>query len=108
MPRNFIILDSAKEEFKDIKKYVKRDFGDSIWNTVNSEYKAAFKLIKSSPQSGSPIEELKDIGISNVKYRLVRQTKIVYEFDDELILVHMLISTKRDFITHLLKRLFSQ
>lgn len=106
MPLKFVILDSAKEEFKDIKKYVKRDFGESIWNQVNAEYKAAFKLIKENPKSGSPIEELRDIGIGNVKYRLVRQTKIVYEYDDELILVHMFISTKRDFLTHLMKRLF--
>lgn len=108
MPRNFVILDSAKEEFRDIKKYVKKDFSDLIWNKVNAEYKAAFKLIQSNPNSGSSIEELKELGITNVKYKLVRQTRIVYEFDDELISVHMFISTKRDFMAHLLKRLLNQ
>lgn len=107
MSRKFIILQSAKEEFKDIKSYVKRDFGEYIWNKVNAEYKAAFKLIKNDPSSGNPIEELKDLGIVNVKYRLVRQTRIVYEFNDEIIMIHMLINTKRDFTTHLFKRLFA-
>jgi toxin ParE1/3/4 len=108
VPRNFIILDSAKAEFKDIKSYVKRDFGDFIWNKVNAEYKAAFNLIKDNPESGSPIEELKEIGLLNVKYRLVRQTRVVYEFDDQVIVIHMFIHTKRDFTTHLFKRLFTK
>ncbi len=104
----FVILDSAKEELKDIKKYVKKEFGELTWNKVNAEYKAAFKLIKANPKSGSSIEELKELGVTNVKYRLVRQTRVVYEFDEQLILVHMFISTKRDFLTHLMKRLFNQ
>lgn len=108
MSRGIVILDSAKEEFKDIKKYVKREFGDSVWNTVNAEYKDAFKLIKENPQIGSHIDELKELGITNVKYALVRQTRIVYEFDENLIIVHMFIGTRRDFRAHLLKRLFNQ
>lgn len=108
MSRHFVILDSAKEEFKEIKQYVKRKFGDMIWNEVNHEYKTAFTLIKSTPQSGSPIEELKELGINHIQYRLVRQTRIIYEIDGDFILIHMFISTKRDFISHLMKRLFNQ
>lgn len=108
MPHRIVILDSAKEEFKDIKSYVKRAFGDAVWNTVNTEYKDCFRLIKETPQVGSHVDELKEIGITNVKYALVRQTKIVYEFDDDLIIIHMFIGTRRDFRAHLLKRLFSR
>lgn len=39
--RNIVILDSAKEELKDIKQYVRAKFSDSVWNTINAEYKAA-------------------------------------------------------------------
>jgi plasmid stabilization system protein ParE len=106
--RRIVILDGAKEEFRDVRKYVNRKFGDSVWNTVNAEYKDAFKLIKENPQIGSCVDELKEIGITNVKYALVRQTRVVYEFDDNLIIVHIFIGTRRDFRAHLLKRLFSQ
>lgn len=106
MSRKLVILDSAKEEFIDIKSYVQRDFGDLTWNKINAEYKDASRLIKNEPDSGSPIVLLKDLGINNIKYRLVKQTRIVYEYDDRLILIHMFISTRRDFATHLLKRLF--
>ncbi|MFL9710040.1 type II toxin-antitoxin system RelE/ParE family toxin [Methylobacillus sp. Pita1] len=108
MSRRFVILDSAKEEFKDIKKYVKREFGDSVWHTINAEYKGCFRLIKENPKIGSHIDELKEIGITNIRYALVQQTRIVYEFDNYLIIIHMFIGTRKDFRTHLLKRLFSQ
>ena len=108
MTRKIVVLDSAKEEFRDIKKYVKKEFGESVWNTVNAEYKDAIKRIKQDPHIGSHVDELKELGITNVKFTLVRQTRVVYEFDDGLVLIHMFISTKRDFRTHLFKRLFSQ
>lgn len=108
MTRKIVIIESAKEEFKDIKIYVKRQFGGSTWNTVNAEFKAAFERIKQNPEVGSHIDELKELGITNIKYMLVRQTKVVYEFDDTFVLVHVLINTKRDFRTHLFKRLLSQ
>ncbi|WCG83393.1 type II toxin-antitoxin system RelE/ParE family toxin [Pectobacterium sp. A5351] len=106
--RKVVILDSAKEELKDIKKYVRAKFGDSVWNTINPEYKTAIQRIKQNPQSGGYIDELKELGVTNVKYTLVRQTRVVYEFDDSIVLIHMFINTKRDFRTHLFKRLLNQ
>ncbi|MCL2658643.1 MAG: type II toxin-antitoxin system RelE/ParE family toxin [Betaproteobacteria bacterium] len=107
MANRIVVLDSAKEEFEDIKRYVKKEFGGTVWNAVNAEYKASIKQIKNNPEIGSCIDELKELGIENIKYTLVRQTRIVYEFADDLIVIHMFISTKRDFRTHLLKRLFN-
>ncbi len=107
MAFRIVIIDGAKEEFKDIKKYLKTQFGGNVWAEVNLEYKECIKKIKSNPHAGNNIDALKDIGITNIKYSLVRQTRVVYEFDDELIVIHMFISTKRDFKSHLMKRLFS-
>ncbi len=107
MTRKFVILDSAKEDFKEIKSYVKKEFGKPTWNTANKEYKVAFDIIEKKPEHGTRIVELQQLGITNIKYRLVRQTRVVYEFDDSAIYVRMFISTKMDFRTHLLKRLFS-
>lgn len=106
--RRIFILDSAKSEFKDIKAYVNNKFGVPVWNSVNAEYKKAIQQIKENPHLGSYIDELKDLGMANIKYILVRQTRVVYEFDDDLVLVHMFIDTKRDFREHLLKRLLAQ
>lgn len=106
--RRIVILDSAKEELREIRKYVRKEFGGSVWNEVNAQYRNSFRLIKEDPQIGSCIDELKEIGIVDVRYVLVRQTRVVYQFDEALVLVHMFIATRRDFRTHLLKRLFAR
>lgn len=107
MPRRIVILDSAKEEFRDIKKYVLKEFGDSVWNDVNAEYRESFEAIRVSPEIGSHIDELKELGIANVRCTLIRQTRVVYEFDENMVLIHMFIHTRRDFRTHLFKRLIN-
>lgn len=108
VPRRIIILDSAKEEFRDIRKYVRKEFGESVWSEVNAQYRNSFRLIQADPRIGSYIDELKGIGIVDIRCVLVRQTRVIYEFDETLVLVHMFIATRRDFRTHLLKRLFAQ
>jgi plasmid stabilization system protein ParE len=106
MPQKFIILGSAQEEFKAIKQYILRDFGSLVWQQVHAEYQAAFHLIKTQPKAGFAIDALQELGIIHIRYQLVRQTRVVYEVHDDFILIHMFISTKRDFITHLMHRLF--
>lgn len=107
MTRKVIILDVAKPDFKEIKNYVKNQFGETVWNEVNQEFKATISNIGLSPEAGKVIEDLNDLGEGNVRLRLVRQTRIVYEYDDKQVLVHMFVHTKRDFRTHLIKRMFS-
>lgn len=105
MACKILILDSAKDDFMDMKQQVKREFGENIWNTVNTEYKAAMDLIKNNPGIGSQFDELKELGIDNIRYVLVRQTRMMYEFDATTIVIHGFIHTRRDYRTHLLKRL---
>lgn len=108
MPRRLLILRSAQREFRDVREYVKKEFGDLTCNAVNAEYKKAFRLIERHPKIGSCIDELKDLGITNVRCTLVRQTRIVYEFDEHMALIHMFVHTRRNFRAHLFKRLLDQ
>jgi toxin ParE1/3/4 len=107
MSRKVIILNVAKPDFREIKAHVKSQFGDAVWNDVNEEFKAAINNIALHPESGKEVEELKELGQENFRTRLVRQTRIVYEYDDKEVLVHMFIHTKRDFRVHLMRRLFN-
>jgi plasmid stabilization system protein ParE len=104
MARRFIILDAAKPDFRDIKRYVKSKFGVTVWNEVNQEFKDTIKQIAGNPEAGTQLEELKSLGLDNFRQRLVRQTRVIYEFNDIEVLVHMFIHTRRDFRNHLEKR----
>lgn len=105
--KRIVILDSAKEEFSDIKAYVQKHFGQAVWGEVLAEYKQALALIQEAPKAGKEIDELKAIGITHVRYLLIRQTRMVYEVEEDIILIHMFIPTKRDFRSHLFQRLLA-
>ena len=107
MNRKVIILNVAKSDFREIKSYVKAQFGENIWKEVNQEFKSTIRNIGLNAEAGKMIEELAELGQGNFRTRLVRQTKIVYEYDEKEVLIHMFIHAKRDFKTHLLKRLFN-
>lgn len=107
MTRNAVILDGAKADFREIKKYVKKQFGDLVWAEVNQEFKATIKHISANPLLGTRLEELAGLGYDHFRKTLVRQTRVVYEFDSQQLIVHMFIHTKRDFKTHLEKRLLA-
>ncbi|MDR2172909.1 MAG: type II toxin-antitoxin system RelE/ParE family toxin [Burkholderiales bacterium] len=107
MNRKVLILNVAKSDFREIKSYVRTQFGESVWKEVNQEFQNTIRNIGLNAEAGQRIEELGELGQDNFKTRLVRQTKIVYAFDEREVLVHMFIHEKRDFRTHLLKRLLS-
>ncbi|WP_374553403.1 type II toxin-antitoxin system RelE/ParE family toxin [Aquitalea pelogenes] len=105
MTRKVIILDIAKADFREIRKYVKREFGDNVWEEVNQEFKNTIQEIGNNPEIGSFIEELENLGLNEFRKTLVRQSRVIYEFDDEKVIVHMFIHTRQDFRTHLEKRI---
>ena len=107
MRRKVVILNVAKLDFREIKAYVVAQFGTAVWNEVFEEFKTTIDNIGLYPEAGKEIDDLKELVQANFKIRLVRQTRIVYEYDEEEVLIHMFIPTLRDFRTHLLKRLLN-
>jgi len=107
MTRNAVILDGAKADFREIKKYVKKQFGDLVWAEVNQEFKDTIKRITHNPALGTHLEELAGLGYDNFRKTFVRQTRVVYEFDSQQVIVHMFIHTRKDFKTHLATRLLA-
>ncbi len=107
MTRNAVILNGAKADFREIKKNVKKQFGDLVWAEVNQEFKDTIKRLTANPLFGTHIDELNSFGYDNYRKTFVRQTRVIYEFDSKQLIIHMFIHTKRNFKTHLETRLFS-
>lgn len=108
MTREIVILESAKDDFRDVKRYVNNQFGKSTWETVNAEYKKVFRNIQTHPEEGADIEDLKQFGVTNIKFGLIRHTKVIYDFDDRIVYIRMFISARRDFSRHLTTRVLTQ
>ena len=105
MARKAVVLDGAKADYKAIKGYVKGKFGEEVWMAANKEFKSATKHVAAHPESGVQLEELSQFGFSCFRKTLVRQTWIVYEYDNDFLIFYMFIHMKRDFRAHLMHRM---
>lgn len=107
MTRHAVILDGAKADFREIREYVRRQFGDAVWQQVNQEFKDTIKAVTANPMLSTQIEELVALGYDQFRQTLVRQTRVIFEFTSTQVIVHLFVHTKRDFKTHLEKRLLT-
>lgn len=102
------VLAYAKDDYREIRGYVKRKFGDQVWMTVEANFKKMFRQIADMPLAGSVPEEIEAIGLVHYRQRLVGQTRVIYQIKDAEIFVHMFVDTNRDFPTLLYDRLMSK
>lgn len=99
------VLSYAKDDYREIRGYAKRKFGDEVWMTIEADFKKMFKQIADMPLVGSVPEEIEAIGLVDYRQRLLGQTRIIYQIKEKEIFVHMFVDTKRDFPTILYNRL---
>lgn len=102
------VLAYAKDDYREIRGYVKRKFGDKVWMNVEADFKKMFKQIADMPLTGSVPGEIEAIGLVHYRQRLVGQTRVIYQIKEEEIFVHMLVDTNRDFATVLYDRLMTK
>ena len=102
------VLAYAKDDYREIRGYVKRKFGDQVWTTVEADFKKMLRQIADMPLAGSIPEEIAAIGLVHYRQRLVGQTRVIYQIKDAEIFVHMFVDTNRDFPTVLYDRLMSR
>lgn len=103
-----IILDDVKEDFQDTNRYLKSRFGPEIAKSSYLDIKKKIKDLTDNPNLGMVVPELKDLGMTNFKQYVHNSVcKIVYEvrLTENLILVHIACSTRRDFQTLLFHRI---
>ncbi len=61
MSHNVQILAYAKDDYRKIRGYVKRKFGDNVWMTVEADFKKMLQQIAEMPLAGLVTEEIEAI-----------------------------------------------
>ena len=102
------VLAFAKDDYREIRGYVKKKFGEQVWMTMEADFKKMLKQIADMPLAGSVPEEIEGIGLVHYRQRLVGQTRVIYQIKEAEIFVHMFADTNRDFSTLLYDRLMSK
>ena len=104
MALSVYILDSAKDDYREIRKYVKQKFGEKIWQDSLQQYKEVLKNMAEYPSAGLVPDEAMQLGLQGIRERLVGQARVIYDVASHSLYVYMFVSTRRDFMTMLAER----
>ena len=105
MAHSVFVLDCAKDDYREIRKYVKHKFGVAVWRDSEQQYNETLRDIGEFPYAGFVPDEAVKLGLQGIRERLVGQTRVIYELGVQDVYVHMFVSTRRDFMTMLTDRL---
>ena len=105
MAHSVFILASAKDDYREIRKYVLQKFGVRVWQDSDLKYRELLKNIGEFPAAGLVPDEAIQLGLQRIRERLLGQTRVIYEVAHQRIFVYMFVSTRRDFMTMLTDRL---
>ena len=105
MAHSVFILASAKDDYREIRKYVLQKFDVRVWQDLGLEYIELVKNIGEFPAAGLVPDEAIQLGLQGIRERLLGQTRVIYEVAHQRIYVYMFVSTRRDFMTMLTDRL---
>lgn len=91
-----IITDHAKEQIRQIAKYIRKEFGKDRRNEFMNEVRQTRRLIEGSPSIG-PVEPLlADRAVMYRSYVMNHLNKIVYRTDGDVIYIVALWDVRRD------------
>jgi toxin ParE1/3/4 len=98
------VLDCAKDDYREIRKYVKHKFGVAVLASSEQQYKETLRDIGEFPYAGFVPDEAVKLGSQGIRERLVGKTRVIYEVGVQDVYVYMFVSTRRDFMTMLTER----
>ena len=91
-----IITDLAKEQIRQIAKYIRKEFGKDRRDKFMKEVRQTRRLIESSPNIG-PVEPLlADRAVMYRSYVMNHLDKIVYRIDGDIIYIVAFWDVRRD------------
>ncbi|NWF10985.1 type II toxin-antitoxin system RelE/ParE family toxin [Pseudomonas salomonii] len=100
-----VILHSAKNDLKDIKSYLIRQFSASTWQTTFESLKQAMRRLETQPYAGSIPEEIERLSMSQYRQVVSGMNRIIYEIREQTIYVHIIADTRKNLQALLLKNL---
>ena len=100
-----VILHSAKNDLKDIKSYLIRQFSTSTWQQSYDALKQAIRRLETQPYAGSIPEEIEKLNLSQYRQVISGMNRIIYEIRDQTVFVHIIADTRKSLQALLLKHL---
>ncbi len=101
-----VVLKSAAADFKELRSDFQARHAAAQCEQFTSDFRQLFADLKAYPDSGTPIEAARDLGL-DVRQRLCHDIRVVYHHDRAhgIVYIRMFLPTRRDFLSHLTARI---
>jgi plasmid stabilization system protein ParE len=100
-----VILESAELDLKDLRSYIVQNFSAATWQKTFRQIKASIRNLASFPGLGSIPDELQTLNLTQYRQVLSGLNRIIYEVRQDTLYVHLVVDSRRDLLTFLLRRL---
>ncbi|HKR43456.1 MAG TPA: type II toxin-antitoxin system RelE/ParE family toxin [Paraburkholderia sp.] len=91
-----VFLQSARTDLQDIRRYVIAKFGPKAWRETSGKIRGDIEQLEAFPRNGSIPPELVELGFANYRQIVSGMNRIIYEIDDPMIYIHLIVDTRRD------------
>jgi plasmid stabilization system protein ParE len=100
-----VILESAELDLKDLRSYIIKEFSARTWQKTFKQIKTSIRQLASFPMLGSIPDELQTLNLTQYRQVLSGMNRIIYEVRQDTVYIHLIVDTRRDMISFLLRRL---
>lgn len=100
-----VFLKDAETDLLDLRIYFIQQFSSEAWRTHSRKLKQAILKLAEFPQIGNVPDEIAHLGLSHYRQLITGQTRVIYEIQSDVIVIHIVCDTRRNLRTLLTHRL---
>ena len=100
-----VILDSAEQDLMDLRSYVVKNFSQATWLKTYSKLKESIRNLATFPLLGAVPPELETLNLNQYRQIVSGMNRIIYEPRTDAVYICMIIDTRRDLESLLMRRL---
>lgn len=100
-----VFLPAARTDLQNVRRYVIARFGGETWRETLARIQHDIAQLEAFPLSGQIPAELAEIGFPYYRQVVSGMNRIIYEIDDPMIYIHLIVDTRRNLKDMLEKRL---
>lgn len=105
MTHRVVILESAEDDIREIRRYVVSQFGQSTWSRTWSILKQTIRQLADFPDSGGRVDELRELNMIQFRQAISGANRVVYQIADDTVYVHVVCDSRMDLTALLHRRL---
>lgn len=100
-----VILDSAEQDLKDLRSYIVKNFSQSTWLKTYNKLKESIRNLAMFPLLGAVPQELESLNLNQYRQTISGMNRVIYEPRPDAVYIYMIVDTRRDLKTLLMRRL---